>query len=154
MSRWNPIANVLLYGSVLSALDKIGIKPTLIGRQTSRILAPIVNDISKKFAGEEHAKTMEQFIIGYKTAVKNLNILDIEGFEINYSKNVLSMKVPDCMWLDLANYGKSQGYGACALCGVSIFTTALINIDLGDVSDVKIENKERVCNLKFVIQEK
>ncbi|WXG42205.1 MAG: hypothetical protein WED07_15810 [Candidatus Freyarchaeum deiterrae] len=154
MARWNPIANVLLYGSVLSALDKIGIKPTLIGRQTARVLTPMVNGISKQFAGDEHAKTMDKFIIGYKAAMKNLNIVDIENFEIDYSKGVLSMKVPDCMWLDLANFGKSQGYGACALCGVSIFTTALISIDLGDVLDIKVENKDKVCYLKLVIQEK
>ncbi|WXG42206.1 MAG: hypothetical protein WED07_15815 [Candidatus Freyarchaeum deiterrae] len=155
MSRWDPIANVLLCGSLLSALDKIGIKPTLIGRQTARVLAPMIKDIAQKYAeAEQPAKTMDQFIIDFKTALKHLNVFDRESFEMNYSKGVLSMKVTDCMWLDMLNFGKSQGYKTCAFCGAGIFTTALIStLDLGEVSDIKVENKEKVCNLKLAISE-
>ncbi len=154
-SRWNPIANTSVYGSLMNALDSIGIKPTLIGRQTSRVLAPMLKGIYQQFTQAEPPKTMDQFLIGYKTAMKVLNILDIERFEVSYSKGVLSVKIPDCMWLDLLNFGKAQGYKACALCSHSIMTTGLISaLDLGDVSDIKVENTDSVCNLKFVIQEK
>ena len=152
-SRWNPIANTSVYGSLMNALDKIGIKPTLIGRQTARVLAPTLKGIWQQFTQAEPPKTMDQFVIGYKTAMKILNILDFESFEVDYSKGVLSVKIPDCMWLDLLNFGKSQGYKACAICSHSIMTTALISaMDLGDVSDIKVENKDKVCYLKFVIQ--
>lgn len=156
MSRWDPMANVLLCGSLLIALDKMGIKPALLGRQTARVLTPMMSDIAKNFAKRgEVAKTMDQFIIDFKTATKHLNFLDRESFEMNYSEGVLSMKVPDCMWLDMLNFGKSQGYKTCALCGVGIIITALIAaLNLGEVLDIRIDNNEKVCNLKFVISEK
>jgi hypothetical protein len=157
MARWDPMAEVLLVGSLLSALDKIGIKPTLIGRQTARVLAPMINDIAQKYAeAEQVAKTWDQFIVDYKTAIKNnLNVYDRESFEMNYSKGVLSMNITDCMWLDMLNFGKSMGYKTCAFCGASVFTTALIaTLGLGDVTDIRVENKEKVCSLKLVIQEK
>ncbi|WXG42208.1 MAG: hypothetical protein WED07_15825 [Candidatus Freyarchaeum deiterrae] len=155
MSRWDPVGNFLVYGSLLNALDKIGIKPTLIGRQTARVLAPTLKDIYQKFSGNESAKTMDQFIIDYKAAMKNLNLLDRESFEVDYSKDVLSVKVPDCMWLDILNFGKSQGYKTCALCSHSIFAAAMIStMDIGEVLDIKVENKEKICYLKFAIQEK
>ncbi len=76
MARWDPVANFLVFGSLLNALDKIGLKPTLIGRQTARVLAPTLKDVYQKFSGTESAKTMEQFIIDYKTAMNNLNLLE------------------------------------------------------------------------------
>ena len=155
MPRWDPMANVLVYGSLLYVLDKVGVKPALIGRQTARVLAPMFKNISQKYAKADSVKTMDQFLKDAKTAMKKLNIWDQENFEADYSKGVLSVKIPDCMWLDLANYGKSQGYSACALCGVSVFLTALISTEnLGDVLDVQVDNNERVCSLKLVIQEK
>lgn len=156
MPRWDSMANVLLCGSLLIALDKIGIKPALLGRQTARVLAPMMSDIAKNYAKrEEVAKTMDQFILDFKTATKHINFLDRESFEMNYSGGILSMKVPDCMWLDMLNFGKSQGYKTCALCGVGIITTALISaLNLGEVLDIQIDNNEKVCNLKFTISEK
>jgi hypothetical protein len=41
------MANVLLCGSLMNVLDNIGIKPTLIGRQTARVLAPMIKDIAQ-----------------------------------------------------------------------------------------------------------
>ncbi len=59
------------------------------------------------------------------------------------------------MWLDILNFGKSQGYKTCALCGHSIFAAAMIStMDVGEVLDIQVENKENVCNIKFTIQEK
>ncbi|WXG42207.1 MAG: hypothetical protein WED07_15820 [Candidatus Freyarchaeum deiterrae] len=155
MSRWDPMANVLVYGSLLHVLDEVGVKPALIGRQIARVLAPMFKNFSQKYAKAGSVKTMEQFLKDSKTAMKKFNIWDQENFETDYSNGVLSVKVPDCMWLDLANHGKSQGYSACALCGVSVFLTAFISTEnLGDVLDIQVDNNERVCFLKLVIQEK
>lgn len=68
------MANVSVCGSLLIALDRMRIKPALIGRQTARILIPIMNKIAKNYAElGEVPKTVDQFIIDFKTATKHIN---------------------------------------------------------------------------------
>ncbi len=152
MVKFNPEYNAIILGMLLSAADKMGINPVLLGRQTSRLLAPLLDGIFKQYIGRGPSSNPEQLLEDIKTIVKAGEISDPEGLELEYSENRFNMKVIECMYLDMANYGKTLGYNACPMCIAGVFFMGLVNsLGIGEVLDFTVENKENSCTLKIIV---
>jgi hypothetical protein len=148
MTKVNSLYNAIAFGTLLTSLDKMGIKPALVARQTNRVLSPIVADLAKKIYNEEPSKDINGFIKHVKEAMVKGGFADPEKSEISATDSTINMKFVNCMYQDLANFGKSQGYAACPLCVVNLILSGRLG-ELGvDVSNVKLENKDNVCSVK------
>ncbi|WXG41738.1 MAG: hypothetical protein WED07_13410 [Candidatus Freyarchaeum deiterrae] len=154
MTDVNPYHNAMIFGTMLCALDKMGIKPTLIARQTSAVLAPIIGGLSKQLLGKTLPSNMEEFLPQLQESLKTSGILNPKS-EISYSNGVLSSKIIDCMYLTMAGFGKSLGYKACPMCAAAlILSSALKAINIAEVVDAQVENKEDTCIFKLKLMEK
>ena len=153
MPEINPLYHSLIFGTLMSALDNMGISPVLIARQTARILTPIIKDISKQAIGQAPSSNMETFIEQVKASVELGGLGDPKTFEINFSENVLSSKLSDCMYLNIANFAKSLGYDACPICSMSVTTMGTLSaLGFGEVVDFKVECDGKTCLSKLIIE--
>jgi len=152
MPEINSFYNAIVFGTLLSAADKIGLKPMLLGRQASRILKPLIRDLAKLTIGKDLPSNIEELIEDLKIIVKNGGISDLEKLEMKFSENCLIVKSTDCMYIDMAEYGKSIGYGACPLCVLGIVVMSLIEaLGFGYVADFKAETNGKNCVYKMII---
>lgn len=153
MVRVNPVYNAICVGIIFSALDKIGVSLPLVARQASELLAPNLNDLLR-LIDMEPPKNLEDVKKIIRDALKYIGEAENEEekvmVEINFSDNALSMDVVNCMYLDMANFGKSLGYGACPMCITAVLLSALINaLKAGTTSEVKVENNGNECYIKI-----
>nr|MDO8082884.1 hypothetical protein [Candidatus Freyarchaeota archaeon] len=155
MVKFNPVYNAIILGILLSAAEKIGINPVLIGRQTSRLLAPLLDSLFKRFIGKTLSLNNGNLLEDIKKIVKTGEISDPEKLELTFSGNCVTLKLADCMYLDMANYGKTLGHDCCPMCIAGVFMTGVLSsLDTGEVLNFKVENKENNCIVKFAILEK
>ncbi|WXG39390.1 MAG: hypothetical protein WED07_00915 [Candidatus Freyarchaeum deiterrae] len=139
----------LVFGTILGSADKMGIKPMLLGRQSSKVLGPMIGSLAQQFIGKEPPKNMPELVRDLETLGKSTGVLGKE-FELSYSENKFSMKIKECPWLEMAKYGKSIGYNACPLCASSIIMMGAIEgMGLSQVIGINVENKDTICQLKL-----
>lgn len=155
MVKFNPEYNAIILGILLSAADKMGINPVLLGRQTSRLLAPMLDSIFQKFTGKTLSMNGEGFLEDIKRIVKIGDISDPEKLELEIVDSCFTLKLVDCMYLDMAKYGKIIGYESCPMCIAGVFMIGLFSsLNIGDVLNFKVENKDNSCIVKLVVIEK
>ncbi len=155
MVKFNPEYNAIILGMLLSAADKMGINPVLLGRQTSRLLAPMLDDLFEQFIGKSLSSNDSEFLEDIKKIVKIGEISDPEKLELEISANCFTLKLADCMYLDMANYGKTLGHDSCPMCIAGVFMTGLISsLGIGEVLNFEAQNKENNCIVKLTIIEK
>nr|MDO8079413.1 hypothetical protein [Candidatus Freyarchaeota archaeon] len=144
----------LVYGTILSSADKIGIRPMLLGRQSSKILGPMIGSLAQQFIGKEPPKNMQEFLKVLETIGKDTGVLGKE-FELSYLQNKFSLKIKECLWLEMAKYGKTLGYNACPLCGVAVMAMGILEaMNLSQVVGMDVENKDGKCQIKLGTEEK
>ena len=152
MPEINSFYNAMVFGTLLSAADKIGLKPMLLGRQASKILKPVIETLAQKTVGKDPPSNVEELIENIKEVAKTGGLLDPSKFEANSSGNCLITKGTDCMYLDMAEYGKSIGYDACPVCVMGVLLMSTISaLGFGEVVNFKVENSGKTCTNKFVI---
>ncbi len=149
MTQINPLYNAICFGTILSALDKIGISPPIIVRQTSELLTPMLKDILKLVGVEEELpKSMDEalrFIKGFLMRDKVMEKLDWD-----VSEDTINLRATGCMFLDLANFGKTLGYKACPICiGVLMMCVFTSILKLGSMSKAEFENNGNECSIKI-----
>ncbi|MEM3564264.1 MAG: hypothetical protein QXR19_13595 [Candidatus Jordarchaeaceae archaeon] len=143
-----------VFGTILSAADKMGINPMLLGRQSSKILGPMVENLAQQFLGMAPPKTMEELVKDLEIVGKNFGVFGKE-FECSYSGNNLSMKIVQCPWLEMCKYGKSIGYRACPLCATSVMLMGTIEAtNIVQVMGINVDNNEAVCRLTVKMEPK
>lgn len=148
----NSFYNAIIFGTLLSAADKIGLKPVLLGRQASRILKPLIGNLAQMTVGKDPPSNMEELIEDLKTIVKTGGLSEPENLEMSFSENCLTSKSTDCIYIDMAKYGKSIGYEACPVCVMGIVVMSLISaLDFGEVVNFKAESDGNTCVYKLVI---
>jgi hypothetical protein len=154
MREMNPLYAAITIGSLMGALDKIGVKPTLIARQSAAILAPMLSSMAAQENENKSASNKEEFIKIFRDGIRTGNIADAEAFEANWSGNILKAKITDCMWLPLSGFGKGIGFSTCPMC-LMCFTAAsgFKGLRLGEISDFKAETRGDICNLEIRIVE-
>ncbi|WXG41756.1 MAG: hypothetical protein WED07_13500 [Candidatus Freyarchaeum deiterrae] len=152
MTELNSLYNAIAFGTVLTALDKMGVNPSLVARQASRVLAPMMKELGKQISTQTDAKNLKEFISSWDKIMETAQFADPKGTEASVSNNTLYMKLTNCMFNDMANFGKSQGYPACPICIVNLMVISFIGAQgIGEVADSKVENKENVCKLKVSV---
>jgi len=143
-----------VFGTILSAADKMGINPMLLGRQSSKILGSMVDSLAQQFLGMAPPKTMEELLKDIEIMGKNFGVFGKE-FELSYSGNNLNIKIVRCPWLELCKYGKSVGYKACPLCPTSIILMGAIEAtNIAQVLGTNVDNNETVCQLTVKTEQK
>ena len=147
MTTINPLYFAITFGAILSALDKIGMHPNLIARQSARLLSPIIGEISKTIGGK-NPSNMEEAKEFFEGAMKNGDACS--AIETTASRNRLSSKITDCIFSPLADFVKTLGYDSCPVCAVSIILSGGLKAwGLGEISHIKVETNENVCNLEI-----
>ena len=112
MVELHPFYNAFFFGTLLSALEKMGINPMLITRQTAKILGPQAELLAKDLTGDKDSPaTMDELAKLLEQTIQDTKCADqVEG---KFSGNSFSMKITNCMYQELADYGKSLGYNNC-----------------------------------------
>jgi hypothetical protein len=152
MPQINSFYNAIIFGTLLSAADKIGLKPMLLVRQASKILKPLMGTLSQQINGKDPPSNMEELIESMKEVTKTGGLAEPDKVEMTFSGNCLSMKGTDCMYLDMCEYGKSIGYDACPVCVMGVVIMSTIGaLGFGEVADFKVENSGKTCFAKMVI---
>ena len=147
MTTINPLYFAITFGAILSALDKIGMHPNLIARQSARLLSPIIGEISKTIGGK-NPSNMEEAKEFFEGAMKNGDACS--AIETTASRKRLSSKITDCIFSPLADFVKTLGYDSCPVCAVSIILSGGLKAwGLGEISHIKVETNENVCNLEI-----
>ncbi|MEM3587163.1 MAG: hypothetical protein QXO71_07590 [Candidatus Jordarchaeaceae archaeon] len=151
MREINPLYGAIFFGTLLSALDKIGLKTQLISRQASGVLSQLLEGPAEHVLDGKHPQTVEELLTNFQ----KLNISRTLGkFEYSFSNGVITMKFVDCMYLPLNGFGKGIGYKACPMCAQALLLSAALKaLNLGEVKDVQVENNENTCLLKIVLAE-
>jgi len=152
LSELNSFYNAVIFGTLLCAADKIGVKPMLLGRQAATILKPLLETLAKQALGKKPPSNMEELLTYFKEMGKTGGTSDPEKSETSFSENCLHSKVVNCMYLKMAEYGKSIGYTSCPLCATGILAMSLISaLGFGEVSDFKVETSGNTCVTKMLI---
>nr|MDO8079417.1 hypothetical protein [Candidatus Freyarchaeota archaeon] len=145
----------LIFGTILSAADKMGIKPMLLGRQASKIIASIFGELSRQIQDKEPASNLEELIKDTENITKSFSSILNVGIEASFSDNCYTEKIIDCPYLEMAKFGKSWGYKACPLCGIMLIMMGSISaLGFAEILDAKIENNKNTCVLKILIEQK
>lgn len=151
MREINPTHGAAFFGTILNALNRMGITPMLISRQASGLLSKLFEGPAKLILGEKRPSTVEELITQIKLKTSGAS----EKFEHSFSNGVITMKFIDCMYLPLNGFGKSIGYKSCPMCVQALLlSAALKTLNLGEVKDIQVENNENTCLLKLLLTEK
>lgn len=62
MTKINPFYSAMTYGTMLTSLDKMGINPMLVIRQTARLLKPQLGDIARQAIGQTASSKIEELV--------------------------------------------------------------------------------------------
>ncbi|MEM3587537.1 MAG: hypothetical protein QXO71_09475 [Candidatus Jordarchaeaceae archaeon] len=149
MPEIDPNYAALMYGTLLRALESVGLNPMLITRNASQVLSKMFDGPAKQVLGIQHPSTLEELIT-------KLGALKTSGkYEVSHAEGVINLKLVDCMYLPLNNYGKSIGYKSCPMCAQSLLISGSIKaLNLGEVKDIQVENNGNICQLKITLSEK
>jgi hypothetical protein len=152
MREINSLYGAVFFGTMLSALDKIGLNPQLISRNASEVLSKLFEGPAKQVLGEKRPSTVEELI----TQIERLKTSKTsEKPEHYFSDGVIKMKFVDCMYLVLNGYGKGIGYKSCPMCAQALLLSASLKaLKLGEVKDIQLENNGNTCVLKLKLAEK
>ncbi|MEM3587536.1 MAG: hypothetical protein QXO71_09470 [Candidatus Jordarchaeaceae archaeon] len=153
--KLNPSIDALIFGTIVSSLDKMGLNPMLLARQVARSMTPTIGTSIKQLLGknlpsnlEEHCKVSEEFTKAAGTADPNKS-------KIFASENTINMNIVDCAFLKMADLGKKLGYKACPLCIEAFCESALTSaVNMGETEDIQVENNENTCMIKIKLMEK
>nr|MDO8080083.1 hypothetical protein [Candidatus Freyarchaeota archaeon] len=152
MSSINPLYFAITFGAILSALDKLGIHPNLIARQSARVISPLIDDLSKTIGGDKPSN-IEEAREFFESAMKNGPACS--AIQTSASGKRFTTKLTECIFSPLADFVKSLGYGSCPVCAVSVILSGgIMAWGLGEISHLKIETKGKVCTLEINLLEK
>lgn len=145
----------LIFGTILSAADKIGINPMILGRQASKILAPILGELSAQLQVNKIPSNLGELVKEIENVSKKFSSPLGMEVEVDFSGNCYTHRVTNCAYLGMAKFGKSVGYKACPLCGVMIILMGgLSALGTVEILDAKVENDEKICIIKILLEQK
>lgn len=148
----NPLYNAICFGTLLSALDKIGVSLPIVARQTSQLLEPLMRDFLKGLIG---ANDLPKNLREVKEVIEKL--VDVGGIgetKVEVSGNTLTVSGKDCMYIDMSRFGRTLGYPTCPMCVISLMLIALINVSkIGVVTDTIVETNDNECKIKITVEE-
>ncbi|MBS7287792.1 MAG: hypothetical protein KIH01_03355 [Candidatus Freyarchaeota archaeon] len=148
----NPLYNAICFGTLLSALDKIGVSLPIVARQTSHLLEPLMKDFLKGFIG---SNDLPKNLNEVKEVIEKL--VDVGGIgetKVEVADKMLTVSGKDCMYIDMSNFSRTLGYPTCPMCVISLMLVALVSVPkIGVVTDTIIETKGNECSIKIKVEE-
>lgn len=112
-----PFYDALIFGTLLASLDKMGLSPKLVERETARMLDSEQREIFKQIMGKEEAPTRDGFLAYAKKLSENVG----KDIEVAFSENGFYVKINECMWLETAKFTRPFGYDSCPFCTCAYF---------------------------------
>lgn len=148
----NPLYNAICFGTLLSALDKIGVSLPIVARQTSQLLEPLMKDFLKGLIG---SNDLPKNLNEIKEVIEKLvNVGGIGETKVEVADNTLIVSGKDCMYIDMSNFGRTLGYQTCPMCVISLMLIALVSVPkIGVVTDTVVETKGNECSIKIKVEE-
>ena len=149
----NPMFNALGLCAVLSSMDKMGVNPNLIARQTSKVLGPVLAEFGKMTLGDKnlHASNMDEFMKGLKMAVSIGGLGDPESLKVSQSDGACTFTWSDCGLKDMSTAAKLFGYDNCPLCLPGVIVAGLIDVwHVTDFLYVKVEKNGNTCSIHLL----
>jgi hypothetical protein len=150
----NPVFIAVGICSLLSSLDKMGVTPTLVARQTSKVIGPVLADFGKMTIGttKMEAPTLNEFVAGLKMALKMGGLADPDALEMSKTAEGFTVKWVDCGLKDMANAAKLFGYHDCPLCLPGVIVAGLLgSYQVADVREMKVEKDGNTCMMHIQI---
>ena len=151
MTEMNPTYVAIAFGSILTALDKMGIKPSLILRQSSVVLEPLAGFVTSS-SGVSIPKDLDEYAELLDVSIKYGNACsDIKSI---HSGNSIKSNITDCMFMPIAEFAKTLGYDSCPVCIVNLIGSSMFKgFGLGEVSSFKTETTGNVCSIEISLIE-
>jgi hypothetical protein len=148
----DPMISAIPYYALMTAMDKVGINPGLLSRQTSTAITPIMRGIMENFLGvDQLPKTLNEFFEMEKSFFKIGNICDAEKMQVTCKDGTSVVKILDCSLKEVANFAKSAGYKQCPMCIVGALTIGSIKaMNLGDIKNFKVEKNGDCCTISLM----
>jgi hypothetical protein len=150
----NPVFTAVGICSLLSSLDKIGVTPTLVARQASKVIGPVLADFGKMTIGTTNmeAPTLNDFVVGLRMALKMGGLADPDALEMSKSGDGFTVKWVDCGLKDMANAAKLFGYRDCPLCLPGVIVAGLLGaFHVADVREMKVEKNGNTCMMHIQV---
>jgi hypothetical protein len=149
----NPLFNALGICALLSSLDKMGLNPSLIARQTAKVLGPVLAEFGKSTLGDKnmYASNMDEFMKGLKMAVKIGGLADPEALQVSQSEGSCTFKWSDCGLKDMSSAAKLFGYNKCPLCLPGVIVAGLIDVwHIIDFRYVTVDKNGDICSINLL----
>ena len=151
----DPFIDALIFGTIVSSLDNMGLNPMLVVRQGSRVIAPIAGALYKQGIGQDIPKTLEELCRSVEEFFKIAQTADPDKSKLFYSNDVLTMKTVDCAYLTMADLGKKIGYKACPMCVQAFMLSGLvIAVNLAEIENFQVEHSGDTCIIEVKLIEK
>lgn len=152
MTQINPLYNAICFGTLLSALDRIGVSLPIVARQASELLTPMLGNIMKILLGDRKVpESLSEVKVLAKEIIMERDKI-VEKLEMDVSKNQIETNVTGCMYLDIAKFSKSLGCNACPTCLFALMMSAFISaLKLGTVSEATFVNDGDECHVRLVL---
>ncbi|MGQ9722382.1 MAG: hypothetical protein ACUVXA_13785 [Candidatus Jordarchaeum sp.] len=150
----NTFNNAVIFGSLLSALENMGIPTTLTARRASDVLKGILKVVDKVLLGKEPATSLEELPKDFMEAVKNSQF--VEEVDVKVSNNVMSGTLKNCIYLGFGKIATALlGYERCPICALCMVGAATVEaLEFGQVTDMNIKTNGNICHLEMKIEPK
>ncbi|MFB0562355.1 MAG: hypothetical protein ACETWM_14215 [Candidatus Lokiarchaeia archaeon] len=150
----NTFNNAVIFGSLLSALENMGIPTTLTARRAADVLKGILKLIDTVLLGKEPASTLEELPNDFMEAVKNSKFVD--DVEVKISDNTMTGTLTNCMYLGFGKIARDLlGYSGCPICALCVVGAATVEaLEFGQVTDMSIKTEGNICHLEMKIEPK
>ena len=149
-STLNSMINAIPYYAMMTALDKMGIAPDLLGRQTSVALKPILQDLSKALASGQMPKNINEFFEMFKAIVGVTSIADADTIRTEVKDRSCHINLSNCMWQDIAGVAEKAGYKHCPMCIIGTVITGFLKVfGFQETTRSKVEKKGNSCSVEL-----
>jgi len=150
-STLNSMINAIPYYAIMSALDKMGIAPDLLARQTAAALMPILKDLAETFGASQMPKNTSEFFEMFKATVGVTGMADADTIQTEVKARSCRINLTNCMWQDIAGVAEKAGYKQCPMCIVGTVTTGFLKVfGFQDTTRSKVEKKGNSCSVELL----
>jgi hypothetical protein len=130
----------------MSALDKMGIAPDLLGRQTAAALAPVLQNLSKTFGAPP--KNINEYLAMFKVLAGTTGIADSQTMRTEIKDHSCHINLTNCMWQDIAGIAEKAGYKRCPMCIIGTLNIGFLKVfGFQETTRSVVEKKGNNCSL-------
>jgi len=150
MASVNSMINAIPYYAIMVALDKMGIAPDLLGRQTAAALAPVLQGISENLAAGQMPKNIGEYLEMFKVIAGVTGMADPDTLQTETKDHSCHINLTNCMWQDIAGIAEKAGYKRCPMCIISTMNVGLMKaLGFLDITRSTVEKKGDNCSLEL-----